>query len=85
MSGFRIEDDAQMYEYEDGEIHETIEEAAAMCRQLRPFDALSDAYDDFSREDLICACIQLAHQKAQYREALLDASAGLRNKVEDIG
>ena len=85
MSRFRLADDAQMYEYEDEEIHETIEEAAALCRQLRPFDALSDSYDDFSKEDLIYACIQLAHQKAQYRKALLDASIGFRNKVEDIG
>lgn len=85
MSGFRIADDAQMYEYEDEEIHETIEEAAALGRQQRPFDALSDFYDDFSREDLIYACVQLAHQKAQYREAMLDASLGLRNRCEDIG
>jgi len=85
MSRFRLADDAQMYEYEDEEIHETIEEAAALCRQLRPFDALSDSYDDFSKEDLIYACIQLAHQKAQYRKALLDASIDFRNKVEDIG
>lgn len=85
MSRFRIEDDAQMYDYEDEEIHETIEEAAALCRQLHPFDALSDSYDDFSKEDLIYACIQLAHQKAQYREAMLDVSQGLRNRCEDIG
>ena len=85
MGKFRLADDAQMYEYEDEEIHETIEEAAALCRQLHPFDALSDSYDDFSKEDLIYACIQLARQKAQYRKALLDASIGFRNKVEDIG
>ena len=85
MSGFRIADDAQMYECEDEEMYEEISEAAAIGAQEHPFDALSEAFDEFSREDLLNACMHLVRQKAQYREILVNTSVFFRNRVDEIG
>lgn len=82
MSNFKI--DAQMYEYENEEFREEIIEAATRYQRKRPFTCAFD-FDDISREDLILACMELIEQRAQYREAMLDASQGLRNRCEDIG
>lgn len=85
MSGFRIADDAQIYEYEDEEMYDEISEAAAIGAQEHPFDALSEAFDEFSREDLLNACMHLVRQKAQYREILVNTSVFFRNRADEIG
>ena len=85
MGKFRLADDAQMYEYDDEEMYEEISEAAAIGAQEHLFDALSEAFDEFSREDLLNACMHLVRQKAQYREILVNTSVFFRNRVDEIG
>lgn len=85
MGKLRFADEEQEYAYEDEEMYEEISEAAAIGAQEHPFDALSEVFDEFSKEDLLNACMHLVRQKAQYREILVNTSVFFRNRADEIG